>query len=262
MYKRDYPENWNDWFDYFETNKDCLLDITFADDDIISLQTKLCIGQSVAIFQLGESSEGRTFINKAREFVARNGNQAYMKCLDLFIKEEHRHADNLKTFMNQQKIPVLRKQWTDSCFRFLRKCLDLEIEIRVLICAELIAKVYYHSLYDASHSPALKTICRQIMHDEDYHVQFQGQALALAKSAKDPMRQSLAHFFHYRVYNAAIAVVWMDHRSVLKSSGLSIFGFHKLCMREWQALQSDLKEHAKLFKKTTRWNQVTIRAEV
>ena len=81
--------------------------------------------------------------------------------------------------MDLNRIPRVRRGWTDSVFRWLRNVVGtLEISIGVLVTAEIIAKVYYPALREASGSVVLRAICDQIIRDERKHVEFQTEQLA------------------------------------------------------------------------------------
>src|SRR5436190_1415789 len=128
------------------------------------------ITNSVQIFQLGESSEGRHLFRRSKEWAQCNADPAYVEAMMLFIKEEQRHAAELGRFLRMHDIPLLQKTFTDTVFRRLRRPVGLEGSICILVTAEIIAKVYYAALREATGSRVLRRLCDQILRDEVEHV--------------------------------------------------------------------------------------------
>ena len=109
------------------------------------------IGRSIAIFQLGESGEGRHLFRFVRAWAQRSGDDFYCEAARLHIAEEGRHSAVLRRFMNLNDIAALQAGSSNAIFKALRNALgSLEISITVLVSAELIAKVYYPALREAT----------------------------------------------------------------------------------------------------------------
>lgn len=100
------------------------------------------------------------------------------QCAKLDAGEEQRHARDLARFLRQNSIPTIKTTFADRVFRNLRHLFaSLQISIAVLITAEIIAKVYYAALKEATNSTVLRTLCDQILQDEVKHVEFQAEQL-------------------------------------------------------------------------------------
>jgi hypothetical protein len=117
----------------------------------------------------------------AEKYAKSTGDAEYLEAIKLFIKEEQRDSQYLARFMNLANIPLARKIFVDTVFRSLRKLANLECSIGVLITAEIIAKVYYRALHDATQSIFLREICKQILRDEKFDVEFQAERLAILR---------------------------------------------------------------------------------
>ena len=137
-------------------------------------------------FQLGESSEGRHLMTRAIRHAADTGDVDYIPALRLFIAEEHRHARDLGRVLDLAGIPRVGRTWPDTVFRWLRKGAGLELSIAVLVTAEIIAKVYYAALREATHAPVLRRLCDQILADEVQHVRFQAERVAILRRGQIP----------------------------------------------------------------------------
>lgn len=188
------------------------------------------IRHSIAEFQLGESSEGRYLIQEAKRHAERIGDHDYAAAMGYFIAEENSHARALGRFMDAVGLPRCRKIWTDTVFRWMRRGMGLEVSVSVLITAELIAQVYYEALRDATHSPALREICAQILRDEAVHIRFQSERLAILGRERVRTGLRLALWARRLLLAGTIPVVWYRHRAVLRRGG---FGWRKFCRACW-----------------------------
>ena len=150
------------WLNYYRHNHDSLLPIPWERGAELNEAELAAVASSIQEFQLGESSEGKHLVRRAEEFARREGHSAYAEAVKLFVAEEHRHARGLGRVLDLAGVPRLRKAWADTVFRRLRHLANLEMSIRVLITAEIIAKVYYAALGNATGSTVLRTLCEQI----------------------------------------------------------------------------------------------------
>ena len=81
----------------------------------------------------------------------------------------------------------------------------------MLVTAEIIAKVYYAALREATQSEVLRTICDQILRDEYKHVEFQTEQLATMRSNRNaaPLWVTLA--LHRILFIGTVMVVGWSH---------------------------------------------------
>lgn len=190
------------------------------------------IRASIQEFQLGEQSEGRHLTQAARDHARRSGDTAYFPAMQLFIREEQHHAALLGRFMDGAGIARVRQTWVDSVFRKLRRFAGLELSICVLLTAEIIAKVYYHALFGATGSPALRAICQRILEDETGHVQFQSERLAILRRSRGRPWIQAATLLQKLLFAGAVLVVWRRHKAVLEAGGYSFSACWTACQRE------------------------------
>jgi len=222
-----------DWIAHFRRNRAVLLTIPWDLGAELTDAERAAIARSIQAFQLGESSEGRNLMRYARAWAARSGDVDYVEAIRLLIAEEQRHARDLGRFMELNGIACIQHRWTDSVFRALRNLLGtLEISIGVLVTAEIIAKVYYAALREASESTTLRRICDQILRDEVRHVEFQTEQLARLRLGRAPLllRATLA-LQQFLFVGATLLVAW-SHRPTLARGG---FGFRRF----WGACRSE-----------------------
>lgn len=199
------------WLNELIENERNTLDLT-DDGYRLTIAERHKIALSIRSFQLGECSEGRSLKHHADL----TGDPDYARAIRLLIKEENRHSAYLASFMRDQGLPKATKTWSASSFKFLKNLAGLELRLRVLITAEIVALSYYAVLGNATRSTKLLRICQQMATEEEMHVQFQMhhiQKMSLKKGVLFNHILNLAHTF----FAAGTAMaVWLEHKSVLR----------------------------------------------
>ncbi len=222
-----------EWVEHFVRNRSRLLPIPWDLGAELHDDERAAIRSSIQAFQLGESSEGRNLMRYARAWAARSGDADYVAAFGMLIAEEQRHARDLGRFMELNRIPCIRRRWTDSVFRRLRNLVGtLEISIGVLVTAEMIAKVYYVALRDASQSTILRRLCDQILLDEAAHVEFQTEQLARLQHGRAAPLLWATRALHRVLFVGATLVVAGSHRATLSRGGFGLRRFWGACLGE------------------------------
>lgn len=209
------------WKNHFETNRSHFEDIDWDIMDGLVESEKRLITKSLQQFQKGEHSEGKDLFSCARSF----GNPLYVECIRIFICEEQKHAMVLGRYMDKENIPKIREHWMVNIFRWLRKRAGLENTLTVLLVAEVISKVYYKALANATLSEILKKICKQILYDEDYHIAFQVYTLGILYQRRSWLGKLFTRTWNSVLMTGTIFVVWSQHARVLKAGGFSFMKF-------------------------------------
>ncbi|MBI2823661.1 MAG: ferritin-like domain-containing protein [Planctomycetia bacterium] len=229
----------HEWCQYFLANAGALLEIAWEQGAGVTAVELDAIAESVREFQLGENAEGRHFVGSAKAYAARSGDYEYIDAVRLLIGEEQRHARTLAKFLELAGVPVAQRTTADALFRWLRKRAGLEICVSVLLSAEVIAKVYYAALHDATGSPVLRRVCEQILRDEVEHVRFQAQRLALLRAGRPRILVLLGHAAHRAAFAGACLVVWWKHGRAMRAGG---FGFRRYWREAWREMRQALVE--------------------
>ncbi len=215
------------WILYFQYNASNLMKQYWNHSYRLSKEELECISSSIQQFQLGESSDGSSLLQRAKTHARKYDDPAYVKAIELFIREEQRHGSHLARFMIQQSIPLLKKHWLDGIFRVLRKLAGLEVAARVLLTAEIIAIPYYSALSESTDAPLLQNICMQILRDETYHLVFQACTLGKICAKRTTLLNRTAHALHKFLMAITIPTVWMGHRKSLSRGGYDFAKFKK-----------------------------------
>jgi hypothetical protein len=214
-----------EWIAYFNENKQRLLSQPWGDDYRLTPREAGTILKSLQQFQLGESSEGNNLKAHAARYAERSGDSDYPAALQLFIQEEQRHASSLGRFMVQEHLMLAHANPVDSLFRIVRKVATFEMACIAMMTAEIIAMPYYTALHDATSSPLLRQICRQLLRDEVQHLRFQQDNLARLRQGRSALGMTVTRWVQRTLFALTLRIVWRDHQDVLKAGGLSAAKF-------------------------------------
>jgi hypothetical protein len=150
----------------------------------------------------------------------------------LFIKEEQRHAALLERFLRREQTDVIEREWTNGVFRHLRNGMGLELMLSILLAAELMARVYYAALSRATEDPVLRTICRHILRDERWHVQFQCDRLRLMRTGRRGGARLAVRWAERIGFRAVCCAVWLDHAPAFRAAGIGFRAFWRKTGRQ------------------------------
>lgn len=221
------------WHDYFTENSSNGGGIPWDDEDALTPEEKRRIGKSIAAFQLGEYSEGRGLMRFAGEYARRHSDDYLIKITRLFVAEEQGHALMLKRFMERHGIGLVKKNWTDTVFRRLRKNVGFELSVTVLITAEIISLIYYRALKNCTGSRLLAKVCDKLLADEAAHVRYESELLIYMRNSRSaPARQAIG-FLHRLLFLGTALVVYLEHREVLRGGGYDFRAFLSGCHAEF-----------------------------
>jgi hypothetical protein len=228
MYRFDF-EIWLNHFEHHAQHPRCVpSDVA----DLLRPDERRLIANSIATFQLGEQSEGRTLLRAARRFAHRHRLPSLVPITELFIREEQHHAALLLAFMEDHRIPAKMTDWTDRVFRLVRRLAGLELYLYILISAELIGIVYYRALAAATDCRRLTMLCRILVSDELVHVGFESQLLLTLRASRAAPLQMLIRLAHRAFCASTAGVVWVTHRSVLRQGGYGVRMFVRACLSQ------------------------------
>jgi hypothetical protein len=213
------PESFTAWANWFREYQDRQLPIEWDRFERIPDNIHATIASSVAQFQLGESSEARNLKAKVAKFVKRGGDKAYQEAIEWFIFEENRHSRLLGRFMSLENMPKSTSQFTDRVFRLARHNVGLRHALFILLSAELIAVPYYRALQNATNSPILTTICKQILLDEETHIRFQSKAIQMLQGRLSKTRRKADYLVARALLEVALDIVWFNHSDLLLLGG-------------------------------------------
>lgn len=208
--------NWTRWQRFFRARSERQLPTLF--DPVDYTEVPESVARSLAIFQLGESGGG-TIVEQARNSDIDGIDEEYVAALELFVNEEHRHAELLAICVRNLGGSLISKNWTASLFVFARRLIGLRLKVLVLLVAEVVGICYYQLL--ASRLPAgrLRSLLAQIVTDEHSHLRF--HCCFLQTQTRTWWRRLLFTGVWRSTVIAAAVVVYLDHRAAMRDLKLS-----------------------------------------
>lgn len=207
--------NWERWQQFFAGRSERQLPELDTAEDYSKIPTSLA--RSLAIFQLGESGGG-TIIEQARRSQIIDIDDHYAEAMQLFVNEEHRHAEVLAICIRNLGGSLIRQNWTAKLFVFARRLIGLRLKVLVLLAAEVVGICYYHLLATRLPPTRLKSLLAQLVNDERAHLYFHTDFLR--SQTKTTWRHAL-FVCAWRITMATAAiVVLIDHRQALRDLNL------------------------------------------
>jgi hypothetical protein len=226
------PEDLQVWLNHFEYHADGGRRAPLPADDILSSNERRLIARSIASFQLGAEAQGGGLMRAAERFAEANRMTLLTRIIHLMHLEERRHAAMLKTFMQDHRIALEERDYTDRLLR----CVSLagfELYLHVLICRELIGIVYYRALVSVTRCLRLRNLCRVLVADELAHIGFESHLLLWLRARRAPAVQWILRRVHRAFFLGAAAFVWSRHRAVLRRAGYNLASFLSTCLAQY-----------------------------
>jgi hypothetical protein len=212
--------------------------VPWNDPAALSRDESRCIQSSIRQFQLGEGSSGKRLLQRGRVLANLTADPDCLEALALFVKEEQRHSGYLLRFMQREGIPAASSRWVDTVFRRLRVLAGLELSLRVLVSAEIIAFPYYRALAAATQSVLLQAICYRILQDEAAHLRFQASMLSRISAARPWFAARIVCAIHQVFLLITCGAVWRAHGRVFCAAGYSHGGFLAEALWEFDRLDN------------------------
>jgi hypothetical protein len=220
------------WREYFRRNAGNLMKIPWELGVPLTDAERETIAASVQQFQLGESSNGHHFMYLASRYADASGDRHYVPALRRFIAEEQRHGRDLGRVLDLAGVPRLESCFVDTVFRWLRHRAGLELSISILVTAEIIAQVYYAALRDATGSRVIRRLCDQILRDEDEHVRFQCERLAIIRARQWRGIAAIKRLAQRTFFAGTCGVFWLKHARLMRAGGYGLVAFWRAARRQ------------------------------
>ncbi len=189
-----------------------------AKPDIDYSQLPASVARSLAIFQLGESGGG-SVIGQARVSRLPGLDADYADCIELFVAEEHRHADVLACCVRLLGGELLAENWTARLFVRGRRLMGLRLKVLVLLAAEVVGLSYYELIASRLPRCRVRELLREIQRDERDHLGFHCQFFRT--QAFTAWRRWVFRRSWRTLMWLCEAVVLIDHRHALRDLGIS-----------------------------------------
>lgn len=208
--------NWQAWRDLFASRSGRAL--PDLDDRQDYSRVPASVARSLAIFQLGESGGG-TVVRQVHDSGIPTAGGYYADAMQLFVAEEHRHAEILAICVRNLGGSLVRRNWTADLFVFARRLFGLRLKVLVLLTAEVVGICYYHLLATRLPPSRVRSLLGQIVDDERSHLRF--HCSFLRAEARNPWRRFLFTAVWRVSMRVAALVTLVDHRATLRDTGLA-----------------------------------------
>ncbi len=224
-----------EWCEYYFFNSKARLKIPWQRGAEATQKELKRIASSLQAWQLGETSDGSHLRAAARNYANLIQDPRFIDAVDLFIKEEQRHGEDLGRFLNLAGIRRLKKNWGDAIFRLIRYSIpSMEIWATPVIMVETIALIYYNAIRKATNSLVLRTICKQILKDEVPHIRFQYERLAILHKKRGRLLLKLTQGIQRTLFFTVVLAVWCGHHKALRAGG---YIFKKYWQAAWKKME-------------------------
>jgi hypothetical protein len=208
-----------EWVSYFKENLE-IKRIDWQQPPGLTEKELKSILKSMQAWQLGETSDGKNLLKACSNYAEKIGDPYYIKAMQLFIKEEQKHGNNLGKYLDLIGQPRIKKNWGDTLFRIVRHLNNsMEWWTITVIIIESAAQIFYQSLKDATGCNLLRQICTDILIDEATHIQFQQERLAIIFRSKSITGRRLSYYWYKYFFLIVSLVVWAAHKKLFKAGG-------------------------------------------
>jgi hypothetical protein len=209
-----------EWRLYFAQNARNQPEIPWEFGADAPLDELMRILPSLRGWQLGETSDGRHLLKAAGNYAKKVGDPEFVAAVELFIREEQRHGENLGRFLDLAGVPRARFDWGDWLFRSVRYFVpSMEVWATPVVMVETHAMIYYNALRRATSSRVLQAICRQILIDEVPHIRFQCQRLAILCRHRSRRLFAVTRLGRRLFFTAVTLAIWLGHHRALQAGG-------------------------------------------
>jgi hypothetical protein len=204
--------SWRAWRRHFEQS--AARPLPRCGGEEVPTELRAPLARCLARFQLGESGGQRIVGQIERERLC--GSDAdHRAALQLFVREEARHADILAALVQSLGGRLLRHGWTRAAFALGRNCFGLRSKLLVLNVAEVIGIACYRSLCQRLPPGPTRDALAQLAEDEAQHLAFHAELFAQQRR-----HAWLDRALWWTVGLAACPAVLIDHGAALSALGV------------------------------------------
>ncbi|HEY5408678.1 MAG TPA: ferritin-like domain-containing protein [Ginsengibacter sp.] len=213
------------WIEHFSTNIK-IQRIDWQIQPSLKNSEKRNILSALKAWQLGETSDGSHLLKASKKYAEKIDDRLYVTAVELFIKEEQKHGNNLGKYLDAIGEDKLTKNWADTLFRKFRYFnSSMELWTLTVLTVESAAQVFYQSLKDATQCKLLKQICRDILLDEAFHIDFQMQRFITITENKNEFSKILRYWVYRIFYFSTITIIWVAYKKCFMAGGNSFISY-------------------------------------
>jgi hypothetical protein len=232
------------WLNYYQANRQNRPEPKWNMPSSLDAKVQRALARSLSHFQLGETGGGTFLLAKAEAQTPNDA--AYHEALRLFVAEEGEHARLLARLVHRFGGTNIRRHWTHTLFRLVRRALGLKFEIQLLVIAEIVGTAYYRLLQRRTRDPVLDETCALILKDEAQHIDFHADWLGEFQSRLLPIERMGWSLQFQLLFKLAAEVAWIDHKQCLIVMGANRPEFFGEARRECIRFLNQLERSSSL----------------
>jgi hypothetical protein len=206
---------WMPWLAHFEQSASRPLPPVAGVLTDVPAALRPALARCLARFQLGESG-GHRIIDQIENEPLEASSPEHRAALQLFVREEKRHARILGSLVAGLGGRLLQRNWGQGTFKLGRNLFGLRTKLLVLDVAEVIGIVCYGLVAATLPAGPTRAALAQIAADEEHHLAFHSELFA-----RQTRGRSWAYAVWWLVGLAACASVIVDHGRDLGALGIS-----------------------------------------
>jgi len=200
---------WRQWFE-----RNAMRPFPKLEDPGLPAEIRDRLASTLARLQAGETGEGR-IAHEVRK--AGLGDADYHRAIELFVREEGRHAKILGLAVRALGGRPIPTAWAAQSFKAVRGVFGPRTKLLVLLAAEVIAIALYRSLQSSMPNGSLADVLREIGDDEEAHLAFHCDFFRTQTNTRP--RLWLFRLAWAPCAAVCCAVVLLDHGATLRTLG-------------------------------------------
>ncbi|HEY6483475.1 MAG TPA: hypothetical protein VIY54_08095 [Steroidobacteraceae bacterium] len=224
------------WLNHFEYHASRRRTIPADLSDELTQQERHLVAHSLASCALAERSAAGHLLSAAYRFSERHAAVEVARITELLIREQQQHTRLLAEFMAAHGIAPRQWAWPARVLRRLRHLRELgaglELELCLLLTAELIGIVFYRALEQRTGCQRLRWLCRMMVADQLAHVGFASDLLLAMHARRGPLVRAAIDLTHRGCFAGTAVFIWTMHRDVLRHVG-GLPGFLLACRTQY-----------------------------
>ena len=209
--------NQEKWIRHFEKNrqnrKEPDWDAPFAMEE----KKRKALAWSLAEYQLGDGGGPCRLIARDADHYRETSSNTE-RVTDLWFREEAEHSRLLSGAVRRLRGIFVTDTFAFRQFQRVRRFMDAQFEMLVLLQVEIISTVYYRIIRRHCGDKPIADMCGLILRDEAGHVAYHRDRLCLDHPHGWNFLQRI--WFYFLGYSCA-AVLWLGHGRALRTIGMA-----------------------------------------
>lgn len=219
------------WLAHFAKNQEHRPEPAWDAPVVLAADVVQPLVRSLEQFQLGDGGGPAYLIARDRDgFLA--STDGMRELVDLWFKEEREHSRLLGAAVARFGGRPIESHWSFTAFCWSRRWFGVRFELTVLLLTEIVSTVYYRLMRRHANDAPLRDMCKLILRDENGHVAFHRNRLAIAARCTGARFGTLWQLWFVSLGFGAATMLWVNHAPGLRALGATGREFYREVWRE------------------------------